>query len=128
MDLLTDPNTLDLVLDGYQLAQDDTIQTAVLLSLWSDARDGGERGFWAESLLQTGDSFGSRLWTLRKHGLSTERVEMARQYALEALAWLVADGYATSVEVLATRLDQGVLLTISIAGHLVTGEKMEVTL
>lgn len=88
------------------LATDDGLETAVVVSLFTDARarvdDEGyaaaadPRGWWGESFLAAGYALGSRLWQLR--ALPPARVvKLAPAYAEEALAWLVADGVASRV-------------------------------
>lgn len=100
----------DLALQGFDLAVDDGLETAVILSLFSDARARDDdklppghvdrRGWWAEAYLpEENDEFGSRLWLLRSSKQLQASLNEARQIAEEALAWLVADGVASKVEV-----------------------------
>jgi len=49
------------------------------------------------------DRIGSRLWLLARAKLVPETAARAKEYAEEALAWLVADGVAARVEVQAER-------------------------
>lgn len=99
----------DLRLHGGDLLADDSLYTAVVISLFTDARaaDADElppeydrsdlRGFWGDAL--GGESIGSRLWLLaREKDMARVRVR-AEQYAREALAWLTRDGLAGNVEV-----------------------------
>lgn len=92
----------DLVLAGGDLAIDEGLESAVLVSLFTDRRarelpqgETDPRGFWAED---TDDRWGSLLWTLARGKLTPENVERARSYAREALAWLVEDGILERVE------------------------------
>lgn len=91
------------------LAGDEGLDTAIILSLFTDARaresdalpaPGDVRGWWADAFAaRVGDRFGSRLWLLgRRKQLPSVLVE-AKGYAEEALAWLIADGVASRVEV-----------------------------
>lgn len=103
----------DLVLDQDDFALDEGLETAVILSLFADARAprgaGGEpdrRGWWGDAFPPVvfgspidGDAFGSRLWTLAGARQLPETAETARQYAKEALAWMIADGVAQAVDV-----------------------------
>jgi phage gp46-like protein len=58
------------------------------------------RGWWADAFPAiAGDRFGSRLWLLRRSKQLQESLIVAREYAEEALAWLVEDGAASKVEV-----------------------------
>lgn len=100
----------DLALQQFALATDDGLETAVVLSLFSDARAHDDdalpigqtdrRGWWADAYpIEAGDRFGSRLWLLRASKQLQQSLNDARQYAEEALAWLVKDGVAKKVEV-----------------------------
>ena len=90
-----------------------TIEELVLASLLTDARDDAapcwwrrwwlaSRGWWADAYDETGDRFGSRLWTLTGR-LTDAELRRAEQYANEALAWLRRDGLASTVSAVATR-------------------------
>lgn len=100
----------DLALETFALASDDGLETAVVLSLFTDARARDDdtlpagqtdrRGWWAAAFpAVAGDRFGSRLWLLRRSKQLQESLIVAREYAEEALAWLVEDGAASKVEV-----------------------------
>ena len=100
----------DLALEQFALATDDTLETAVILSLFSDARaldddtlppgQTDRRGWWGDAFADAaGDRFGSRLWLLSASKQLQASLNEAKQYAEEALAWLVKDGAARSVEV-----------------------------
>jgi phage gp46-like protein len=100
----------DWVLDGSLLAGDAGLMTAVIISLWTDARaldddalppgQSDRRGWWGDSFpVAERDRFGSRLWLLRASKQLQESLNLARTYAEEALAWLVDDGVARKVEV-----------------------------
>lgn len=99
----------DLALDPEQprLAEDSGLRTAVLLSLFSDARaepgdelpDGVSRGgYWGDAYpARPGDRWGSRLWLLSRSTITREVLRRAETYAREALAWAVEDGIASRV-------------------------------
>lgn len=104
-----------------RIARDDGLRSAVLLSLFLDARarpedplpdprDGDRRGWVGDALSpDAGDRMGSRLWLLSREK-QTEGVRVrAEIYAREALAWLVADGLATALDVTATWRSRGLL-------------------
>lgn len=109
----------DLALRAGDLAADDTLQTAVVISLFTDRRarpddvlpqaDADPRGWWADSLGAEGEQIGSRLWLLSREKQTPETVARAREYAEEALAWLVSDGVAAKVEVEVSIPRDGVL-------------------
>ena len=92
------------------LAQDEGLETAVIISLFSDhrvtreeaARDDTDlRGWWADSvdpLVET-DSIGSKLWLLSREKSTDETLSRARQYCEEALQWLLDESVADSLTV-----------------------------
>lgn len=115
----------DYALDALGLTEDDGLETAVVLSLFTDRRaqqddplpDGADRrGWWADGTgADARDRIGSRLWLLWREKQLPAVLVRARQYAEEALAWLVTDGVARRVEVQASnprrsllRLDVGI--------------------
>ncbi|MEW6612713.1 MAG: phage GP46 family protein [Pseudomonadota bacterium] len=111
----------DYQLAGGALAADHDIKTAVLISLFSDRRAeaddplpdaaGSRRGWWGDAL--TGRRLGSRLWLLSREKQLREVVNRAREYAEEALAWLVEEGVARRVRVSAEILQPGwIALTV----------------
>ncbi len=106
----------DLALDrrGSPATSDD-LQTAVILSLGSDARAGVDdeipdgsadrRGWWGDvlppnSLAQ--DRYGSLLWLLAREKQVPSVLARAEAFAREALAWLITDGIASCVDVAAS--------------------------
>jgi phage gp46-like protein len=101
---------LDLALDGYQLATDEGLETACLLSLFSDARarpddvlpdrNGDRRGWWGDGYADVaGDVWGSRLWLYERSFAIPATANGIREAAAEALRWLVADGVVDRIEV-----------------------------
>lgn len=118
----SDGASLDLVLEAGDLALDETFETPLLVSLFTDALaraedplpDDGEdrRGWWAEAL-QVGEDeehWGSRLWLLQRATLTTQTLGDAEVYAREGLDWLLERGVVGRVDVVASRLDLTVLL------------------
>ncbi|HEY6037009.1 MAG TPA: phage GP46 family protein [Kofleriaceae bacterium] len=114
-------------IDG-DLAVDRDLETAVLLSLFLDRRaanddvppsgdDKDRRGWWGDQFLEVeGDRYGSRLWLLDRSVLNNETLLRAKQYATEALAWLVEDKVVASVDVTTTRRGaDGLLLGVVLA-------------
>lgn len=100
----------DLALEQFALADDDELETAVILSLFTDARaldddvlplgQTDRRGWWGDAWPAVeSDRFGSRLWLLQASKQLQQSLNLAREYAEEALAWLIEDGVASRVEV-----------------------------
>lgn len=103
----------DFGLESGDLAVDGGLETAVLVSLFTDREalpgdlpEGEDRrGWWGDGLSASpGDRIGSRLWLLRRETLSARTIQRAIQYAREALEWLIEDGVASAVEVTAEAL------------------------
>lgn len=104
---------------GPSLANDDGLETAVVLSLFTDrlAEEGdtsveptGRRGWWGDAYPEVeGDLIGSRLWLLAREKQLPAVLARAELYAREALQWLVDDGVASAVAVLAEVSKPGVL-------------------
>lgn len=100
----------DVKREGLVLAMDRTLETAVIISLFTDRRARADeltpptqdapRGWWGDLLSDIpGDEIGSWLWLLYREKATDETLGRAREYALEALQWLVEDGVARSVNV-----------------------------
>lgn len=103
----------DLVIENGDLALEEGLATATIVSLFSDARapldealPAGEsrRGFWGED---AGDPFGSLLWlVLDREKVTPSVIERMRGYAAQALQWLVDEDVAERVEVQAVRSER----------------------
>lgn len=100
--------------DGLNLETDGGLETAVIISLFTNARAADDddivhgsdpNGWWADQYLEpTGRRTGSKLWLLHRAKLTAKTIEQARTYAKEALQWLITDGVASSVTVEVSRL------------------------
>lgn len=129
----------DYALDGLGLVEDDGLDTAVIISLFTDRRanaddtipDGSKdrRGWWGDSFADVqGDLIGSRLWLLSRAKQLPAVLARAQQYADEALQWLVDDSVAESVEVVASNPRMGILalgVSITRPGHPVKHYRFE---
>lgn len=101
-----------LVLNGPDLLTDNSIETAVIISLFTDRRaqpsdpipDGttDRRGWWADSFRKR--PIGSRLWLLGREKTLESVLERAKTYADEALAWMKLAGLVKSVTCTASRV------------------------
>lgn len=94
----------------YSLELEDTLNTAIIVSLFTDRRaerddplplhQNSRRGWLGDELLgEQPDPWGSALWLVMTGKADDTALERARFAALEALAWLVRDGIASRVEV-----------------------------
>lgn len=113
-----------LVLAGFDLARDDGLETAVIISLFTDRRASPEqipvelpqddlRGYWGDiSNATPSDQTGSLLWLLAREKQLPQVLGRAQQYCREALAWMIEDLVATRVEVTAEFIAQGWMLIL----------------
>ena len=113
-----------LVLSGFDLERDDGLETAVIISLFTDRRASNEqipvelpqddlRGYWGDiSNATPSDQTGSLLWLLAREKQLPQVLSRAQQYCREALDWMVEDLVATSVEVTAQFVAQGWMLIL----------------
>jgi len=116
----------DLALIDADLASDVGLETAVMLSLFchrraedddvppsGDPRD--RRGWWADQFADvTGDRIGSRLWLLDRAKATNEVALRAREYVLEALAWMIEDRVVASISVDVTLIGGGLLIDLAL--------------
>ena len=110
----------DLVMDGGDLAQDSGLNTAILISLFTDRRAnpsdelpdpaGSRRGWWGDAENGDGDLIGSRLWLLSRRKATPETRRLFEEYTREALAWMVSDGVADRIDVSAWWKSTGLLV------------------
>lgn len=105
--VVIDGQTIKLGLDAAQ-----PLVRAVVVSLFTwrranpdDTLPADQRmGWWGDTFAPIdNDRIGSRLWLLSRAKLLPETVNQAREYALEALQWLIDDGVASRIEVQAER-------------------------
>lgn len=94
------------------LRAESALHTATLLCLFSDRRlpdgydspngDGDRRGWWGDSIKIPGEpdgEFGSLLWTLERGILNDRTVQLAADYAREALQVLIDQGAVARTDV-----------------------------
>lgn len=121
----------DLALQSGQLVTDDGLRTAIIISLFTDARapDGVElpeanddrRGWWGNAyaadgtLTEKGREIGSLLWLLRRSKITSQGVIRARGYARDALQWLLDDRVITTLDVVAEAQGQRLAIGIIIS-------------
>lgn len=106
---------------GGAIGEDDTLETVVLLCLFTNApataaelEQAGrteQLGWWADadSVRGARAPYGSKLWLLERGKTTLATLVRAEQYCVEALTWLVTAKIAASVQVLATRPALGTL-------------------
>ena len=128
--LVWDPDLqcADLAIVDGDLAVDQGLQTAVILSLFTDrlaapddalpTSDPNRRGWWGDD---PADPMGSRLWLLKRAKAIEETRQRAMEYCRESLAWMIEDGVAQKVTVSAQwlgidRLGLGIAIVRHVAG------------
>lgn len=112
----------DVIIQGGDLVADGGLATAVLISLFTDARapqlselpqgEKSQRGWWGDLSQQI---TGSLLWLIQREKVLPEVALRAQEYAENALAWLIEEGVAEIVTVNAQLVRPiGLQLNISI--------------
>lgn len=109
--LIADGQDFNLSFKLGDFESDDGLETAILVSLFSDRRvrydeliegESDRKGWYGDVATdQTGDQIGSKLWLLDRGKASEETRKLSEEYASEALQWLLDDGVAETVDVTA---------------------------
>ncbi len=109
-----DGTTADLLVRNGDLATDDGLQTAVILSLLCDRLADADdqlptgstdrRGWWGDAYLPplpdgSPDFWGSKLWLRRRQLATVHTQRLIEDDCTQALQWMVADNVAASVVV-----------------------------
>lgn len=121
------PSDMTITVNGVEstsLGQSDSLVRAVVISLFTwrranaqDVVEGQRMGYWGDGAEPpaANDRIGSRLWLLSREKVLQSTFNRAREYALEALQWLIEDGVASRVDVSAERYGaNGMALTCTI--------------
>ncbi len=126
----------DWVIAGGDLAGDDGLASAVLISFFSDrlaaddvvlpAADGDRRGHWGDlpldDTLAQPDFIGSLAWLLVREKQTVQTLARAIRYFRESLQWMLDDGVAAAVDVIGEWHGIGVLaLAVTITQRGPTG-------
>jgi phage gp46-like protein len=116
----------DLSLIDFDLASDRGLMTAVILSLFIDRRaqdddappsgdDNDRRGWWADQFADIeGDLVGSRLWLLDRSKRTNETLLRGKEYALEALQWMISDRVVSVVDVTLETSPNALLIAVGL--------------
>lgn len=109
-----------LTSNGTDLSRDAGLESAMILSLFSDRRvniedvraagllDSDLRGWWGDTLEEI--PLGSRVWLLNRAKIIPKTSADFREYALEAWRWLIDDGVAKSIDATVEQYDMETLL------------------
>lgn len=116
----------DIVIESDTIQLDDGLESAVIISLFSDARARDDddmagaskdrRGWWGDTYADNpGTQIGSRLWLRRRNSVNNRLLADVQADAQDALQWLVDDGVASAVNVATERFGvNGVRLSVEI--------------
>lgn len=105
-DFFNDDMELDLVVKNSEIQVDESLKSAVLISLFTDARcektelpegELSQRGYFGDAIF--GEQTGSKLWLINRSKYSNDTLIKAKEYAKSSLDWLVTDGLAKDVQV-----------------------------
>ncbi|WP_421793981.1 phage GP46 family protein [Hydrocarboniphaga effusa] len=109
---ILDDGSFDLEVCCNDLATTDGLESAVAISLFTNARApddfalplGADRGgCWMDSYPDIeGDEMGSLLWLLSREKQTDETRQRAERYARNALQWLLDDRVASAVSIVAS--------------------------
>jgi len=113
----------DISIENGDFKPDDGLETSLIVSLFSDARADDsqipqpedQRG-WIGDLVAAvpGYQFGSLLWLLEQARLTQETLASAENNARAALGWMIEDGLAQAIEVIAARQSGALILQITV--------------
>lgn len=107
----------DIVIEDGDLKADNGLETATLISLFSNKRvsfedlppgENDRQGWWADLISEPqSDEIGSRLWTLWRNGKIIDETAVEMESILQdAFDWMLDDGIAANVVVEAARVGQ----------------------
>ena len=99
----------DIVIENNDIKMESGLETAVIISLFTDRLvdiddlpegESDPRGFWGDMYPdKENDLIGSRLWLLSRAKNQNNSLIKAKEYALEALQWMIDEGVADRIEV-----------------------------
>ena len=116
----------DLVIEGDDLKLEQGLETAVIISLFSDKRvsrqllpegASGQRGWWGDVLSDIeSDEIGSHFWIINRETVSYEVLNRLEEFVFRALEWMIDGGLAERIEVTSTRRDLEIIdISVSIS-------------
>lgn len=101
--------------EGNDLASVDGLETAIVVSLFTDARassgnvpEAFRRRGWCGNILTKPKNYelGSVLWTLEQARLNQSTLNLAEDITRRALRWMITDGIADTVNVTAQKVTE----------------------
>ncbi len=113
----------DIAIENGDFKPDDGLETSLIVSLRSDARADesqvpqpeNRRGWIGDLVTRApGYVYGSHLWLLEQARLTQETLAQAENNARAALNWMVEDGLAQAIDVIASRQDGALILDVTV--------------
>lgn len=117
----TDFGGADLALSGQDLAIDNGLESAILVSLFCHRRARPDqirpeddksdlRGHWLDfGATVAGDKIGSHLWLLQREKETPQLLARAKQYCEKALHWMIEDRVSSAILVQTSYTSRGVM-------------------
>jgi phage gp46-like protein len=100
----------DIAIEDGDISLDVTLKTAVIISLFSDARtpesiefSEDRRGYWGDSIDEEKIEMGSLLWMQDRSRLNQQTIDDRKNFCTNAMQWLITDGIADNIVVNAER-------------------------
>lgn len=124
--------TFDFAVKANDVLLDEGLYTATVISLFTDRRVSKEelpalqdqRGWWHDAIAEIpDDKWGSKLWLLEREVKSNVVLTRAVEYANEALAWMLEDEIAATIDVVASYTLKG-FLAVEVSIVKPNGEKL----
>lgn len=102
----------DISIGAAGIESDEGLETAIVLSLFSDARvteeelpptETSKRGYWGDMYSDIdGDHHGSKLWLFDREKQTLENLSKIEDTSKAALQWMIDDGIVKSIDVQAS--------------------------
>jgi len=89
----------DLAYTGNDLQTDHSLNSAITLSVYSDAWVDGQRGWWGDRYQDDRPVAACKLWTLMGAKPTHDNRLRGEQYIKEAVQWLLDDGHLDQIEI-----------------------------
>lgn len=123
--LIFDYDNIDIEIKDGDLVGDDGLETALLISLYTDKRvsdeelprgESSKRGWWGDMFPDfDGDQIGSKLWLLDASKQIPSNLPLYEDYVKDALQWLIEDGVASEISCSASYPERSyILIEISV--------------
>ena len=103
----------DIDILGNDVLRDPGLETAVLISLFTDKRaelseelsdrSDDRRGWWADT---SDDKIGSKLWLEHRSGMTDDVPAKLEAHARDSLQWMITDGVMKSMDVSTERISE----------------------